>query len=476
AGAIVSVVAGQVRTILLAQGSETADPLREAVTAALQALELAQTQVRSAQESLLAAYDEAEAALLESSGTLAATTDCVGVLDGVCAGLGTADDDQSEGLEACVAAIVAAQEALVATAETQTATGRAQATLAQLGTALDEAVVALAERAEELDAAVAAFTQAQDAEGSDSGGQASDGQGGAGGQGGEQPSTGSMGTEQGGTGSGAPASGAEDGGSGSAAAGGSSGVSVTAERVLADRAAVTLAQAELNTATGALDSADLHAPVAGTVADVQVTAGTQVEAGTAVITILGDEGYVLSTTLDLADAKVVEVGQSVTATVTATGGQYEGTVSSVALLSTSSTSSPSYAATIAISAPEGSLPEGASAAATIDVATVTGVLVVPTSAVSPVGSVRTVRVLTGRQAESVEVTTGAVGAVLTEITTGLEEGAQVVLADLAQQLEDEESSSGLSGLGSQDQTAMPGGSGSGRMPGGSAPMGAPPGM
>ncbi|WP_448631836.1 hypothetical protein [Cellulomonas soli] len=111
------------------------------------------------------------------------------------------------------------------------------------------------------------------------------------------------------------------------------------------------------------------------------------------------------------------------------------------------------------------------------------VLTVPSSAVHLDGSTVTVQVLTDGVAQDVEVTRGAVGTELTEITEGLSEGDEVVLADLTQEMVSDESSTstGLSGLsGSTDEGStsgrqMPDFSG-GQMPsGGFGGMGAPPG-
>jgi hypothetical protein len=99
------------------------------------------------------------------------------------------------------------------------------------------------------------------------------------------------------------------------------------------------------------------------------------------------------------------------------------------------------------------------------------VLVVPTSAVAADGSARTVRVLDGADVRTVTVTTGAVGPELTEITDGLSAGDEVVLADLAQQLvQDDDESSGLTGLGSDGSDAR-GGFPGGDVPGGGFPGG-----
>jgi hypothetical protein len=101
----------------------------------------------------------------------------------------------------------------------------------------------------------------------------------------------------------------------------------------------------------------------------------------------------------------------------------------------------------------------------ITVADATDVLVVPTSAVSDATGDATVQVIgDDGTAQTTSVTTGAVGAEYTEITGGLENGQEVVLADLSFKLstgDDDSSSTGglLSGLDSSstDQQQGPGG-------------------
>ena len=178
----------------------------------------------------------------------------------------------------------------------------------------------------------------------------------------------------------------------------------------------------------------LRSTIAGTVAQVDVSAGQSVQASSAsdVITVLGDEGHVLTTTLDLAKVKSVEAGQKATVT-TSSGQKLSGEVQQVGLLNQSSTSTPSYTVVLSVSEPSsGSISEGSSASASIEVASRKDVLTVPTSAVTRNGSRATVVVLSGDATRTTQVEIGAVGSDLTEITRGLSKGDTVVLADLDQ--------------------------------------------
>ncbi len=332
-----------------------------------------------------------------------------------------------------------------------TALSDAQTQLETLSTALDDAVSAL-------NTAIDAAQTAQEAENVDSGSDddgsttppsGGDESGSGGDQSGEMPSGGDQtgsGTEQ----------------SGSTMSGESTGVEVTAQRILADQAAVDQAQADLDIATAAQAAGTLTSPIDGTVAQVAMAVGDTVEASstTAVITILGADGYVVTTTLDLADVQVLAVGQSASGTVGGFDGTVTGTVSSIGVTNVSSTTTPQFTVLVAVDDPTSGLLEGASASLSIAVAQQQDVVVVPTSAVHRDGSAVTVDVLTDGTAETRDVTIGAVGAEYTEVTDGLEVGEQVILADrtidaTAEDEEEEESSFGTTGFGSGFSGEMP---------------------
>lgn len=237
---------------------------------------------------------------------------------------------------------------------------------------------------------------------------------------------------------------------GSGDTGGASTVATAAD-LLADQAAIDQAEAELAVAQAALNLLDLTSPITGTVAAVALAEGDRVEASsaTAVITVIGDDGYTVSTTVSLAQVDLVEVGQQATVQVTSTDEDLTGTVTGVGILNVTTTSTdPTYTVDIALDPTEAVLFNGSSAQVSIAVAASDQTLTVPSSAVHLDGSTTTVRVLRDGTVEDVEVERGAVGSELTEIVSGLSEGDEVVLADLGQAMvSDDEENGGLSRLG-----------------------------
>lgn len=229
----------------------------------------------------------------------------------------------------------------------------------------------------------------------------------------------------------------------------------SAATILADQAAIDLAEANVALAQSKLPFATLTSPIAGTVAAVSLAVGDSVEASstTAVVTVIGTNGYTVTTTVPLNKIDIVQVGQSAKLTTPSTDAQLTGTVSSIGVLDASTTSEPAYTVVLALDPTDVQLYDGASATVRIAVAGADEVLTVPTSAVHVDGTTATVQVLQDGTPTDVTVTLGAVGAERTEITDGLSVGQEVVLADLDQAIDTGTSSTsnGLSGLGDDDQ-------------------------
>jgi HlyD family secretion protein len=257
-----------------------------------------------------------------------------------------------------------------------------------------------------------------------------------------------------------------------ASSGSAAGTTVaSAADLLADQAAVDQAEAELAIAQSRLGLVDLTSPIAGTVAAVSVAAGDDVEASstTAVVTVIGTDGYTVSTTVPLAQVDLVEVGQEVAVAVGSSDEDLTGTVTGIGVLNASTTSSdPTYSVDIALDPADVTLFDGSSAQVSIAVAAADETLTVPSSAVHLDGTTATVQVLRDGAVTAVEVQRGAVGTERTEIVSGLAEGDEVVLADLgvAMTTGDDEASTGLSGLGGSTDDA------SDRVGGGAAGPGA----
>jgi len=262
----------------------------------------------------------------------------------------------------------------------------------------------------------------------------------------------------------------------------STSTAVTSETILADRAAIDLAEAQRDVAKQERQFATLHSAIEGTVVSVAMAVGDSVSADSdsAVITVQGAGGFVVEATVTLAKIAKVEVGQSAEVTLPALGATYPASVSDIGVRNVSETSTPAYTVTLAVDAGEEDLRIGATAQAVVTLSTVADVLTVPTSAVTTSGASTTVTVLEGGEAKSAPVAVGAVGAERTEIVDGIAEGDVVVLADLSASIsaDEETSSTGLTGLtGLGGSATSPG---SGRFPGGGQPpsggsLPAPPG-
>lgn len=454
AAATASTAAGSGSAALSAAGSGSSGSMADP------AAEAAVQKVRDAQAALLAQYEQVQTEIVEANDLIAQSPACNAFLQVVLADgsgegsdlggeAGGADPDAQDG----VAAGMTLDEAKAALEACQSEIATIQGMQASIG----EQQQRVLDRAAELNAAVDELLAALEASGSGSGG----GSGGGGDSGGGGSST------PGGSGSTSETpSGGTSGGGVSGGMGGTSTV-ITAEQLLADQAAIDLAEANLRVAQARLAFSAITSPIDGTVAAVSLAAGDSVTAGSdsAVITVLGDDGYVVETTISLTDIGKLAVGQTVEATVAASGTVYAGEVSSIGLLDVSSTSTPAFAVIVALDTGDDELLNGGSARLSIETASVDDALTVPSSAIHRSGNVTTVNVLRDGASESVEVAIGAVGSERTEILSGLEPGERVILADLTAAIDsgDSSGSAGLSGLGG---SAGGTGFGGGSFPGG----------
>lgn len=240
-----------------------------------------------------------------------------------------------------------------------------------------------------------------------------------------------------GTSSGSGSSGGGSPGSGSSSSASSSGSSsvVTPYAIASDQATLDADDVLLSEAQTSLDEAQLTSPLTGTVASVGVTPGQNVSAdsSSAQIVVIGPQSYQVSTSISVTDVSEVSVGDKANVTLDGQGGQLVGQVTGVgpAPVSSSSTDYP-----VVISLPAGSqgLFDGASASVSIVVGVATGVVTVPTSAVHELGRFTSVTELNNGKTDNVDVTLGAMGGTLTQVSSGVKAGATIVLANLAEAL------------------------------------------
>jgi len=261
-------------------------------------------------------------------------------------------------------------------------------------------------------------------------------------------------------------------GTGSAAA---TTTETTAERLIALQKAVDAAEAEVAVASQAIEQASIVSPIAGTVVAVGLAVGDDVTAAAtdAAITVVGDGGYEVTTTVSVGDLGDLAVGQAATVRPDGSGDALRGEVVAIGLAGEGSGSATSYPVTIGLDEPDADLGNGATASVEIVTDAVTDVLAVPTSAVTVDGERATVRrVGDDGEAAEVTVTTGAIGATWTEVTSGLDAGDEVVLADLGEPLPS--SATEVTSSGST-RTFGGGGGGRGGAGFGGGPMVGPPG-
>lgn len=425
------------------------------------------TEVTAAQQSLLALVDAASASLAASQdATASVATVCAPFLAATLveaapetpatdptASAGSNTDAAASITDAAAAtsgvdALAAAQALLVACQAAMTGAGTAQSVTSAAQTAVATAMTSLDESITALQTALGgtgAGTGSGSGSGSTTGGATT------------TPSTSTT-----------PSS--------SGSAGGSAASTASAADIVADRAAIDAAEAQVALANQQLASATLTSPIGGTVAQVTFAVGDDVTAAstTALLTVIGTDGYVIESTVSLSQVAKVEVGQTAVVTLSSSGASYDGTVSSVGILNVSDTSTPSFAVTVSVDPASDTLLNGAAATADIAVSSGYSVLTIPISALHSDTSGDTVDVLSGGVVTATPVEVGATGADSVEITSGLAAGAVVVIADLGAEIAtgdtetDSGSGSGLAGLGGD--TATQGG------PGGGFVGGTPPGV
>lgn len=269
----------------------------------------------------------------------------------------------------------------------------------------------------------------------------------------------------------------------------------TDTQLAADEASVAAAESRVAQATEALDDATLTSTIAGTVASVDVAVGDEVSGGSsassgtagatggagttgatgassttpstgtgAQITVITTDAFVVETSVGSADLSRLQEGLQAELTPSDGGEVVYGTVSSVGLVASSSTSgAATFPVEIAVTGAVDGVCAGGSADVSIIVEQRADVLTVPTAAVTTTDGATTVTVVSedGSQVET-PVEIGTSFGIQTEIVSGLEAGAEVVVPLAIR------GGGGGGGAGGEDSEELPPG---GRFPGGEFPGG-----
>lgn len=208
----------------------------------------------------------------------------------------------------------------------------------------------------------------------------------------------------------------------------------TSAELVADQASVDAALANVTAAQQNLAQGTIVSPIDGTVAAVNIKIGDHVSAASssANIIVVGPGGYEVTTTVPVTDIGNVKLGDASSVVPDGSGTAVDGKVVSIGVVPATGGSTTVYPVVIGLNGSPDGLRNGAAAAVTITLNRVADVLAVPTSAVRSAGggAVHIVTVVSGTKTSTVPVQVGAVGPDLTEIKSGLEEGQQVMLADL----------------------------------------------
>jgi multidrug efflux pump subunit AcrA (membrane-fusion protein) len=239
--------------------------------------------------------------------------------------------------------------------------------------------------------------------------------------------------------------------------------STTSAELVADKASVTDAKSGVTDARTALAGAVLRSPIAGTVAEVNVSKGdessgsgssssaagssttgssTTTGSGQGASTtgttstsssssgdfvVLGGKKWTISTTVDDTEVGLIAKGDQAQITTDNVTGSIFGTVSSVSVLSSSTSGSASYPVTVAVTGSPAGLHDGASATVSLIYKQVSNVLTVPTTAIHTSGTSKYVELSSNGKQVKTTVTTGLSSGGTTQIKSGLKSGDEVVV-------------------------------------------------
>ncbi len=199
-------------------------------------------------------------------------------------------------------------------------------------------------------------------------------------------------------------------------------------------AQVASARTNLELSRLRLRQAQIIAPISGTVANVLIREGEQAAPGSPAVSILNEDAYHITVSVDEIDIDRVEVGQPVAITLDALPDvPVQGVVSEIAPTSTSTSGVVTYLVTINIDETAAAdLRPGMSASAAITVDELDNALIVPNWAVRlnrETGEAFVLIRRTDGTIEEVVVETGLRNEQFSEVVSGLSEGDVVVLTN-----------------------------------------------
>lgn len=166
------------------------------------------------------------------------------------------------------------------------------------------------------------------------------------------------------------------------------------------------------------------APVSGTLVSLSATENGYVSASMPVAVINGAEQMKITVSVSEALVPKLAIGDQADVAVSAAGAQFSGTVRSVEKAANMQTQL--YTVTISVPAEVSGLLSGMFAEVTFHTDSADNVITVPSQAILTSGETRYVFVVEDGTAKYVEVTLGMMGSGVTEVTSGLTAGQQLV--------------------------------------------------
>jgi macrolide-specific efflux system membrane fusion protein len=229
---------------------------------------------------------------------------------------------------------------------------------------------------------------------------------------------------------------------------------VSAAQLTADQAAVTAAENALSSAKTALAGATLTSPINGVVASVGLTVGEQVsgsgsggsgsggsgsggsgsdssgtgstassDSSASDIEVISTNSWIVNATVDATSVALIKAGEEAQLAVTGVNGTIYGTISTIAVLPSSTEETASYPVVIAVTGSPSGLRDGEQVTASLIYKQLADVLLVPTLALHRAsdGSEYVNKVINGK-VEPTTVQVGSSSGAETQVTSGLSAG------------------------------------------------------
>jgi multidrug resistance efflux pump len=209
----------------------------------------------------------------------------------------------------------------------------------------------------------------------------------------------------------------------------------TPDQILPLQATVDQAQAQVSTAEKNLDAATISAPFDGVVSQLNGDVGTLVTASTVVFILLNPNGVRIDANVDQVDINNLKLRQTANVTFDALQGRaYQAIIAAIGLTPTIQQGVVTYNVTLSVDTTRlaAGVPvpaPGMTAAISVTTSRTDNALVVPNRAIRRVGARATVTVKKADGTDEARtVTTGATNGTLTAVTTGLQDGEEVLIS------------------------------------------------